>query len=409
MGPLGRDAVPMRETYALRWAGREAGVRPSLTIEAARATSFEEFRRVAQHSLTGLGMNIAYADVDGTIGSCTTGRFPVRAQGDGTAPVPGWDGEHEWTGWIPADELPWIENPERGFLVTANNRVHDDAYPHLIGLDFHPPFRARRIAELLEQRSDHDVASMGAIQTDTVSLPARAMLPALLAQVKNGDAARAGALDLLRNWDGDLRADSAAAAVFTVWSGCIARRALGDVLGDDLFRAYHAWREPWHHRVLPSLLETPSDVVPLDGTLLGDALDDALSELHERLGDDPAGWRWGTLHRARFAHPLAGIPGLESLFVAADVELGGDEQTVLQGGMDTQHGYGAAVVPSWRVVWDLSDPDRSAEVLATGNSGNPASPHWADQSPAWSEGRLLPVDEPHDSEDPVLRLLPASS
>ncbi len=407
IGPLGRSNVPLRETYALRWAGRESGVRPSITIDAARATSFAEFRRVVQHGLTGLGLNVAYADVDGTIGSCTTGRFPIRAQGDGTAPVPGWDGAHEWTGWIPTDELPWIENPERGYLVTANNRIHDDDYPYLIGVDFHPPFRALRIAELLERRSDHDVDSMAAIQTDTVSLPARTMLPALLAGVENGDDRRTPALRLLRGWDGDLRADSATAALFNVWSGCIARRALGDMLGEDLFRAYHAWREPWHHQVLPALLETPSEIVPLGERLLGDSLDDAVAELHERLGEDPGTWSWGALHHARFAHPLAGIPGLETLFTAADVEMGGDEQTVNQGGLDTQHGYDAVVVPSWRVVWDLSDLDRSAEVLTTGNSGNPASPHWADQSPAWSEGRLLPVADPGGAEEPPLRLLPA--
>ena len=33
--------------------------------------------------------------------------------------------------------------PQRGFLATANNRIHDEDYPHLIGHDFHPPHRAR--------------------------------------------------------------------------------------------------------------------------------------------------------------------------------------------------------------------------------------------------------------------------
>ena len=51
-------------------------------------------------------------------------------------PVPGWTAEYEWDGWIPPDELPWAKDPGRAFLATANNRPHDEAYPHLIGLDF---------------------------------------------------------------------------------------------------------------------------------------------------------------------------------------------------------------------------------------------------------------------------------
>ena len=91
---------------------------------------------------------------------------------------------------------------------------------------------------------------------------------------------------------------------------------------------------------------------------------------HER-----GGWRWGALHRVRFAHPLARMPGLAPVFVAAEHELGGDEQTVLQGGFDARDGFDAAVVPSWRFVADLADLDRLARACApTGQSGQPGVP-----------------------------------
>jgi penicillin G amidase len=397
------EHVPVTDSYALRWVGRETGISPSLVLEAARTTSFAEFRHAVQEGLTCPGQNIVYADVDGTIGYCMTGRYPVRAAGEGTAPVPGWDGKHEWTGWIAADDLPWAENPEQGYLVTANNRVYDDAYPHMIGRDFHPPHRARRIAELLGARADHDVSSMAAIQMDTVSLPGRVIAGRLVARLTSDGKHRRAVLDLLRSWDGDLRADSAAAALVNVWSTHLARRVLGPLLGADLVRAYHAWREPWHHQVLPALLDGSVPGIDVDDDELGRALDDAVSELRERFGDDSATWRWGALHRVRFAHPLAAIPGLETLFVAAEIELGGDEQTVLQGGIDAREGYDAEVVPSWRAIWDLADLDRSVEVLTTGNSGNPGSPHWNDQSGAWASGPpLAQGTAPADA----LRLLP---
>jgi penicillin amidase len=61
-------------------------------------------------------------------------------------------------------------------------------------------------------------------------------------------------------------------------------------------------------------------------------------------------------------------------------------------------------------VFDLDDLDRSASILTTGQSGNPASAHWADQAPLWIAGELkpAPVTEPALLAATVstLRLLP---
>jgi penicillin G amidase len=380
--------MPAEPSFALRWIGREGhGIRPSLALDAARARDFSSFR-AAVADVACPGQNFVYADVDGTIGYACSGLFPVRDAGDGTVPVPGWTGEHEWSGTIPPDDLPWGEDPERGFLVSANNRIHDDAYPHLIGVDFHQPYRARRIVELLGASRAHDIASMAAIQNDVRSLPAARTLPLLLRLDPRTDDERMVA-ELLRGWNGDMTAGSSAAAVFNVWSHRIARRVLVPRLGEDLFGHYAAWREVFQCEALPALLHDRDWV---DDDLLRAALADAVAELRASLGADPAGWTWGALHRLRLEHPLASIPGLEALFVAADVELGGDEQTIMQGGFDGRDGgYRAAVICSWRAIYDLSDLDRSVGVLPAGISGNPGSPHWNDQTELWAAGAYHPL------------------
>ncbi len=381
--------LPSEPVYALRWIGSDGhGIRPSLVLDAARASSFDAFRDAIQ-DLACPGQNFVYADVDGTIGYASSGRFPIRERGDGTVPVPGDTGTHEWIGTIPTDELPWAADPARGFLVTANNRVHADDYPHLIGRDFHPPYRARRIVEVLMASDRHDVAAMAALQTDTVSLPARETLPLLL-RVEPAQEDQQRALAILRDWDGDMGAGSSGAAIYNVWSRQIARALLEPMLGEDLFRRYHAWRETFQCSVLPALLRgDPPGWVNDD--LLRETLTEALAELEETLGEEPAAWRWGALHHVRLAHPLASIPGLDALFLAADSELGGDEQTVLQSGFDGRDGYQAAVIPSWRAVYDLADLDASVGVLPAGNSGNPASAHWNDQHPLWLRGETHPL------------------
>jgi penicillin amidase len=389
VGVLDPEVVEHRigATYALRWVGAERSLSPSSAVAVARASSFEDFRD-AVRAVECPGQNFVYADVDGTIGYQCTGAYPRRRAGDGTSPVPGWTSEHEWDGFVAFEELPWSKDPKRGYLATANQRIHDDAYPHLIGNDFHTPYRARRIVELLEARPLHSVETFAAMQSDTVSLPAREQLPSLL-EATPATVTNRAALELLQAWDADLRADSAAAAVFEVWTSRIARRVVEPRLGAELFARYYAWRESFNDRLLPTILSEPeSGWWGDDGRaeVLRRSLDDALQELEDRLGPDRGRWRWGSLHQVRFAGPLARVPAVSELFTAAVVELGGDEQTVAQAGCDARDGYPAAVVQSWRQVIDLADPDRSLGVLPTGQSGNPASPHWSDQAPLWAAG-----------------------
>ncbi len=380
LGMLSPTYEPLARPYALHWTGHEHGMRPTIALEAARARSFEEFRTAALQ-VGCPGQNFVYADVDGTIGYQCTGRHPVRAQGDGLRPVVSGTPAAEWAGWIAPDDLPTLRDPGEGAIVTANDGLLATDSPHPISHDFHQPYRARRIGDLLAARDEHDVASMAAIQTDTVSLPARETRSMLATLAPATDAQR-DALTQLDAWDGDLAADSVPAALFETWCDEIARRVLTPRLGEELTDAYLAWREPFRCVALPRLLRDRHDGW-LDDDLLRAALDDAIGRADGRT--------WGELHRLRLAHPLASIPGLEELFVAADLPWGGDEQTVNQAGIDGTQGFATAVIPSWRVVYDLSDLDRSAGVLPSGNSGDPASPHWADQIDLYAAGELRPL------------------
>lgn len=369
---------PLDRTYALRWVGYDATITPSAVIAAAQARDLDDFRQAVLR-ITCPGQNFVYADVEGTIGYQCTGRYPVRADGDGTRPVPGWDGNHGWVGWIAAEDLPMERDPERGWIATANNDIQPSGFPHLIGADFHDPNRRDRIATLLGERSDHDVDSMRSMQRDTVSLGAEALLPGLLKLEPATDRQRA-ALERLSAWNADLAADSRDAALYELWISAIGRHLFADRLGKDLFEAYDDFREVFVARALPAMLAHSTDRV--DPEALRAALDDALDEAGDRT--------WGEIHRLILAHPLARIPGLDAVFTAAVIPYGGDDGTISQGAFDTRLGHRPAVIPSWRAVWDLGDLERSVSVVPAGVSGNPASPHWADQSPLFVGGEAKP-------------------
>jgi penicillin G amidase len=388
----------IRETYALRWVALEEGAKPSTVYRLDTAANFEEFRAALSEWATP-GGNFVYADVEGNIGYQATGWHPIRQKGDGTIPVPGWSDEFEWDGYVPFEELPFSYNPDEGFVATANNRIHDDSYPYLLGKDFLPPFRVRRIVELLTATDTHDVESFRRIHMDTVSLPAREIVPHLVA-VEPANDRQKEALALLAEWDFDLGADSAAAALYEVWCCRIGDAILLPRLGEELHGHYFArrqWTNSFQFQVLPNLLAYPTatwfggEGKQARDELLRKALDTALEELTTAMGEDMTGWSWGAIHRVRFAGQLARVPDVAELFTAGEAPWGGDEQTVCQGMYEPGAGYDVVVVPSWRQIIDLSDLDASVGTHTVGQSGNPASPHFSDLFPLWSTGQYHPL------------------
>jgi penicillin amidase len=386
------------ETFALSWTGFDHAIKPATLVRMGQAGTFAEFRE-AVRTWECPGQNMLYADVEGHIGYQCTGLHPIRKRGDGTLPVPGWSSDYGWDGWIPFEELPWCEDPDEGFLATANQQIHDDSYPFLIGKDFLPPYRARRIAELVTSTEKHSRETFRRIHMDTVSIPAREILPLLL-EVAPTDTRQKEALVALEGWDGDLAPDSVPACVYQVWCKHIAREILLPRLGQDLFDHFHGrrqWTNSFQYQVLPALLRFPSARwFGADGTegrdeLLLRALGGAVDELTAALGEDTSAWRWGALHKARFVHQLAMIPDLAELFTVGVIDIGGDEQTILQSMWEPGLGYDAEVIPSWRHIIDLSDIEASVGVHTTGQSGHPGSPHFRDHLPMWSKGEYHPL------------------
>ncbi|MCA1726904.1 MAG: penicillin acylase family protein [Actinobacteria bacterium] len=398
VGVAEQSALPINETFALQWVGAEHGVASEAVLAMDRAADFESFRD-AVRGWDCPGQNMVYADVDGNIGYQLTGRYPLRRRGDGSFPVPGWSSEYGWDGVIPFEELPWAYNPPAGFVATANTRPYDEAYPYVITRDWMPSGRVRRIGELITQTAVHTPETFAEIQVDTVSLTARATVPGLL-RLEPSDERQKEALAALAAWDHDLAADSAPAAIFQAWCGRIAEAVLKPPLGEELFVHYYGrrhWANTFRHQVLPQILTNPTarwwgaEGADARDRVLRTALDAALDELTARLGDDPAAWRWGAMHTATFAGRLAIIPDLAELFTAGVIELGGDDDTVAQALYEPEAGYGVAVIPSWRQIIDLADQDASTGVHPPGQSGNPASPHFADLLALWAAGERHPI------------------
>jgi penicillin amidase len=174
---------------------------------------------------------MAYADRAGRVGMISPGHVPVRRAGDGTLPVPGEDGAHDWVGRVPFEALPRTLDPPRGFLLNANNRLVGPAYPHLLTAAWEPAYRARRIEEVLEAAPAADLAAMRALQLDVVSTRARDLLPFLRSAADGAGQAAEGLAAALRAWDGRADAGRPEPLAFAAWYRLLGPLVWADELG----------------------------------------------------------------------------------------------------------------------------------------------------------------------------------
>ncbi|HEX5982748.1 MAG TPA: penicillin acylase family protein [Solirubrobacterales bacterium] len=347
--------------------------------------------------------NLIWADRHGSIGYKLTGRLPRRRGGCPDLPKPGWTGEFEWEGTVPYEELPEVVDPESGYLVTANNRIVGDEYPHHITSDWLDGYRAKRIEQLLEETERHDLESFEEIQSDNLSLPGIEAAARLSRLHPRGQRERS-AIERLRSWDGRLDPQSIAGTIYQAFLLRFAREFARCAIGDrDLCERWldradngftphvtSPWR--WHSHLMALWEEGDEELIgrPWDELAL-EALAGALDDLGDRFGPDPDAWRWGRVHEMKFPHALGDANPLFDRLLNRRLRAGGAQETVSQIAYDPNDPYNAVWAPSWRMIADPANPDASRWQMFTGQSGHPASPHYDDLQADWLEGRTQPM------------------
>jgi penicillin amidase len=403
-GPIVNEGFDLKglPPLALRWTALDPGRTLDALAGIDTAADWPAFRN-ALSLWEAPTLNFVYADTAGNIGYQGAGKIPVRAPGQlGLAPVPAGGPERDWRGFIPFGRMPVLFNPPAGFIVTANNKVVTNDYPYPISFDYADPYRAQRITELLAATPRATLDDMRRIQADVYSEPAAALRPYLLA-VKPADRLQAQALDQVRRWDLRLTPESPGATVYLAWSRALIDDTFGDELGDELMNDFRGTainqlprlvemmadpRNPWFDdKRTTAKVETRDDIVRR-------ALGDAVALLAPRLGNDPAQWQWGKIHKAVFVHqPLgnSGIGPLMKLFNGGPVPAGGEGSTVSSVAANPRRPFIGQFGTSQRMIVDLADLGMSLVVNGTGQTAQIFHRHREDQIPLWRDHRYRPM------------------
>jgi len=372
---------------SIRWLGLESSNAVATLQRAARAGSVSEWLS-AMRGVRAPSQTAAVADTAGNIALQTLGLIPRRAQ----AVIGIQDGgtvDHDWQGFWPPENNPGVVNPRHGYAASANAEPIDPAEDQrYLARAWPSPWRALRINSLLARSDTVTTDQMREWQTDPGSSRAQAFLPWLVAADDGSDERVSLLVGLLRAWDGRYLQDADGPVAFELAMEQVQTR-LWDELRDEDGTVVH---RPNEYLVL-TLLNDPTngwwddrstETIEQRDDILRKALAAAWEQGLERFGDPSGGaWRWGNVRAVTIPHVLR-LSGLGR----SGIPNRGGPGTLSPMNMRGNHGA------SWRMVFEMDSPIRGWTTYPGGQSGNPASPQYADRIPLWASGRLEEVHLP---------------
>lgn len=391
---------PRSDAISLRWTGFETTDETLAMYKVNHSSSFKEFHEALQ--TFGLpAQNFIYADHSGNIGYVCAGLFPLRSVQSAILPSAGWQSTNEWQGFISFEKLPQVYNPPENFIATANNKP-TGRFPYYLSNLWMGDSRIKRINEMLKEQNIFAYNDFRLMQMDLQSPYVREITLSFVDALRR-DSTRSTeltkVLNYLSQWDYRMYSSSVAAAIYSVAYQHLLEETFKDEMGETLFKQY-VYLSNIPIRVIPKLLKADTSSTWFDDvhTPQIESCDDivrrsiqlAYYDLKEKFGTNMNAWTWGKLHQVTFKHPIGEISPFDRLFNVGPFEVGGDNTTLNISEHSFISPYSVIVGPAMRMIVNLASLDTCSVILSTGQSGQPLSKFYSNQTVFWLNGAYHP-------------------
>jgi penicillin amidase len=382
---------------ALRWIAHDESDEFKTFYLLNRGKNYNDYRKALTY-FTAPAQNFVFASTEKDIAITPNGKFPLKFKDQGKYILDGSDPANDWHGWIPANQNPTVKNPPRNFVSSANQSPTDTTYPYYINHSFEYYTRAKRINNRLAAMTNATVDSIRLLQTDTYSIKAADILPAMMKYIDTGKLTnqQLHVFHTLQGWDKRFDANSIAATAFSYWWHKFYELTWADEFGDD--KANLEW--PNDDRTEQLLLQEPASIwfdnikTPTRETgadILQQSFVASINDLTKKAGKFGVTWQWGRLRKFEVAN-LGRIPG----FGSGNFASGGTNGVI--DAISSGHG------PSWRMVVQMGPEVKGYGVFPGGESGNAGSYFYDDMRSTWQQGKLYPLLFLKSSEEKSARI-----
>lgn len=369
--------------FSMRWTANEPTkeLEAILTLNKAKdwdsfEKGLEEFKAPAQ--------NFVFADNKGNIAFKSNGNIPIRKKGNGVLPVPGYLSEYSWSGYIPFNELPEINNPESGFIATANTNTTPE-YDRFVSNVWSQPYRKARIDEVLNSKNKLTYQDMQSLQMDIKNLYAEEFLDKMIENTDKNEIKKE-VFDILSNWNRNDDKDLAAPLIFHNWMIKLREVTFRDEMDKNVYK-FMPHKEHYSDELLRKVLLRGEDSLIYRNGIkhtLTTSLSETIDDLTKKHGSDISKWKWGNGHKLSFKHSLTtAVPILGVFLNPKEIPISGSRITVQAASQNEQGlvNHGA----SWRYVYDFKD-DSGYHIVGPGQSGHFMSSFYKNQVENWANG-----------------------
>lgn len=395
-------------TIAMDWTGLAATNELNFFLMIDRAGTVNQFRQnLSIYFKTGI-QNFAVADTHGNIGIFPYGNMPIIKAGNPRGILPG-TGQYNWVGFVPTSQQPYLYDPARGYVFSANQITVSSNYPYYIGWNYESGYRADQIHAMLNATNSFNVKKMEAIQQTVHDYTTNVFLSPLLTMLKNSGLSGSSAYGALSKWNGNMTVNSTAATIYDFWLQHLVNDTFLPYMqyynittSEGLYQTafFLGGDSTYHGSLIEDLVNWTLNFPtthwlnnPLTGQtrtlgmLMDIAYNQTLSQLTNSSGPYSSAWAWGNFHK----RVLSSIFGLSSLNTA-ELPAAGDSNTP-----NAAYGMVSAFGPSWRQVVNMSNPLEGQGIYPGGISENPLSIYYSNTFEDWNNGiyyTLIPATAP---------------
>ena len=346
------------------------------------------------------GLNVMYGDAKGNVGWWATGKLYKHNPGVNTNFIlDGSKGTDDITEYLDFSKNPSAVNPSWNYVYSANNQpepIDDFLYPGY----YLPEDRAKRISQLLEPKSNWDKESVSKMIVDNTSSVAPEVVSILVSNLKNTKLSltEKEALTILKNWKGTNNLADVAPTIYNKWIYFYLKNTFEDELGKEDFKQFlatHIMKQliakqmANENSVWWDNIETKNNTETRE-QIITKSFNEALVSLEKQLGNKTSEWTWNKVHILEHQHPLGKIAALRKIFNVGPFAISGSNEVINNQMFDytDDEKYVVKGGPSTRRIVDFSDVENSWSILPTGQSGNPFSAHYSDQSALYNHGEF---------------------
>jgi penicillin amidase len=403
-----------------RWTSAKIGDDISAFYKISRADNWNEFKSALSNWISPC-LNIVYADRSGNMGVLPVGVIPQRSSlANPDIPSPGWIPGYDWSGYTQVNDLGYLYNPPKKYVLASNNKLGRNISSHITSF-WEPSSRAERVDQLLSETDKYYVRNAQIMQYDQLSPYAKAFMditiPILEKYSKGLTPKERYYVKKLKSWDYIVSANSELAALYNVFYKYLVYNTFHDDLGERLYRQYLMISNLHIRKILEILDNNSNRLFDIRTTsqkedrnfIVFKSLRDAVNEILST--NDSKSVRWGDIHKLTLNHIFSKNQFLRPSVTLGPLSVGGNLTTINNSEWRVYNPYDMVLGPSMRIISDMGDSVVYTN-LPGGTSGEAMSPHYRDQVQLWLKGGYvkIPVSpKPHKDFKPSTRIYPLSN